>query len=251
MFLNARDSSVKKCRLLLETRRVALVILLFGPPGCGKGTQSPLLRERLGIPAISTGEMLRREIHLGTEIGREADILLSQGKLMPTAVVKGMLEKRLEEADCQEGFLIDGYPRTVEQSVHLAELLERLGHPKPMLVHMDVPNAVLVGRLSARWTCPECASVYNLQTKPPQAPGKCDHEGAALIQRRDDTMETAYRRLEAYEQVTNPVLEFFGATKSGTVVHINGHQEPDLVFEEIRQNLEEQHLLPVGVLKRT
>lgn len=242
---------MKKCRLSKESLEGTLVILLFGPPGCGKGTQSPLLRERLGIPAISTGEMLRREISLGTEIGREADILLSQGKLMPTEVVNGMLERRLEEPDCRDGFLIDGYPRTVEQAVHLSELLERLGHPKPMLVHMDVPNEVLVGRLSARWTCPECAAVYNVQTKAPRVAGKCDHDEATLIQRRDDTVETAHRRLEAYEQVTNPVLEFFGATQAGTVVHINGHQDPDLVFEEIRQNLEELALLPVGVLKRS
>lgn len=228
-----------------------MVILLFGPPGCGKGTQAPLLRESLGVPAISTGDMLRREIAAGTETGRIADGLLAAGKLVPTQIVNQLLEDRLAEDDCRDGFLIDGYPRTEQQAMHLTELIDRLGHPKPLLLHLDVPERVLVGRLSARWICPLCNRVYNMLTRAPHHPGRCDADDTALIQRPDDTIETAYRRLEAYRQLTDPVLAFFALSGAGNVVHINGHQDPAAVFDNIRHVLEQYAPVRVSVLKRS
>jgi adenylate kinase len=222
-----------------------VVLLLFGPPGCGKGTQSPLLRDRLGIPAISTGDMLRRECETHSDTGRYIDELLAEGKLVPDELVNRLLEARLAEADCRDGFLIDGYPRTVEQASHLSHILEQLGFHAPTLIHMDVPDEILVGRLSARWNCPGCGTIYNTITKPPKRLHHCDHDGMKLCQRKDDTVATALCRLDAYKRVTDPVLDFYALPGSGKVVHVNANQSPDAVFEAIRLSLDSEVFSPV------
>ena len=222
-----------------------MVLLLFGPPGCGKGTQSPLLRDRLGIPAISTGDMLRRESEQHSDTGKTIDSLLAAGCLVPDETVNHLLEARLAEPDCRDGFLIDGYPRTVEQASHLHHILEGLGFAAPTLVHMDVPGSVLVDRLSARWNCRTCGTIYNLLSKPPLQPGICDVDNTPLWQRNDDTVETAHRRLAAYNAVTDPVLGFYKLGGTGQVIHVNAHQSPDCVFEEIKQALETEVFSPV------
>jgi adenylate kinase len=219
-----------------------VVLLLFGPPGCGKGTQSPLLRDWLEIPAISTGDMLRRESSRQTKSGEYIDALLAEGKLVPDALVNSLLHTRLEEADCRSGFLVDGYPRTVQQAANLGALLQRLGHASPVLIHIDVPESKLIARLSARWTCPSCSAVYNLMSKPPVMPGQCDIDGARLFQRRDDTVETAITRLQAYREITDPVLAYYADPTRGRVVHVNGDAAPDEVFAEIHGMLDEQVL---------
>lgn len=233
-------------RALEET----MILLLFGPPGCGKGTQAPLLRDRLGIPAISTGDMLRRESFAHSATGRMIDGLLAQGKLVPDELVNSLLEARLAEADCRDGFLIDGYPRTVEQAAHLSHVIEGLGFELPTLIHLDVPHRVLVGRLSARWNCPQCGAIYNMLSKPPLEPGRCDVEGAALCQRKDDTVETAYRRLEAYERLTDPVLAYYEHAGGGRVLRVNGHQHPDAVFADIKRELDSYVFAPVRAHRR-
>lgn len=226
-----------------------MVLLLFGPPGCGKGTQSPFFRDRLGIPAISTGDMLRRESEKQSSTGKVIDSLLAEGRLVPDDLVNRLLEMRLAEADCRDGFLIDGYPRTVEQGVYLTEVLDSLSFQSPVLIHMDVPDRILIGRLSARWNCPQCGAIYNLLSKPPVESGCCDSDGAMLTQRKDDTLQTAYRRLEAYQQLTDPVLTYFNDATSGRVIHVNGHQSPEAVFEEIKNALEMYVLVPVRARK--
>jgi adenylate kinase len=223
-----------------HVKGLSMTLLLFGPPGCGKGTQAPLLSERLGVPAISTGDLLRREAERGTPEGQEIDALLAAGRLVEDAVVNRLLEARLGEADCRDGFLIDGYPRTVEQASHLLDLLDRLGHERPVLVHLDVPENVVVERLSARWNCPVCGAIYNVLTKPPVVPWHCDWEGAALMQRKDDTVETARKRLAAYRSVTDPVLAYFETSGAGTVVHVDGNQAPEDVFAAIKLSLEQE-----------
>lgn len=222
-----------------------MVLLLFGPPGCGKGTQSPLLRDKLGIPAISTGEMLREECARHSAKGDWIEQLLAAGQLVPDTVVNELLESRLAQADCRNGFLIDGYPRNVDQAAHLTQILEHLGFDAPALIHMDVPAKVLVERLSARWGCRQCGAIYNVLSRPPAVSGICDHCAAPLSQRSDDTAETAWRRLEAYEHVTSPVLEYYSLPGTGRVVHVNAHQAPDDVFAEIRVALESEVFSPV------
>lgn len=222
-----------------------MVLLLFGPPGCGKGTQSPLLRDKLGIPAISTGDMLRHESSLHSATGQWIDQLLAAGQLVPDALVNTLLESRLAAEDCRHGFLIDGYPRTVEQASHLGHLLETLGFPPPLLIHMDVPSHVLIERLSARWSCPSCGTIYNLLSRPPRQAGLCDHDGLPLTQRNDDTVETAHLRLDAYARLTNPVLDYYALPGTGRVLHVNAHQSPEKVFEEIRAAIDTEVFVPV------
>lgn len=219
-----------------------MVLLLFGPPGCGKGTQSPLLRDWLDIPSISTGDLLRRESRRQSKSGEFIDALLAEGKLVPDELVNALLHARLEEDDCRSGFLIDGYPRTAQQASNLRRQLDRLGHASPVLIHMDVPEPVLIERLSARWTCPQCSAVYNIMTKPPLLAGHCDIDGVRLFQRRDDTIETAGKRLQAYRNITGPVLAYYKDPTHGRVVHVNGHDSPDQVFAEIHGMLDEQVL---------
>lgn len=201
--------------------------------------------ERLGIPAISTGDLLRRESEKQTPRGHDIDELLAAGKLVDDALVNELLEARLAEPDCQEGFLIDGYPRTVEQASHLMNLLERLEKTNPTLIHMDVPEDVLVSRLSSRWSCPACGKIYNVLTHPPRQHGLCDIDQTPLTQRKDDTIATAHRRLEAYRKLTDPVLTYFEATGSAHVLHVNGHQAPDDVYAEIKSQLDAVVFAPV------
>ncbi|MDX2268804.1 MAG: nucleoside monophosphate kinase [Bryobacter sp.] len=217
-----------------------MILLLFGPPGCGKGTQAPMLSERLGLPAISTGELLRQAAKQDAAAGRAIDELLAQGNLASDEVVNALLEARLAEADCKDGFLIDGYPRTVEQASHLLDLLDQLQHERPVLIHLDVPEQVVVERLSARWNCPDCGAIYNVLTKPPMLAGHCDADAKALVQRKDDTVETARKRLAAYRALTDPVLAYFESSEAGAVVHVNGNQAPEEVFADIKQRLERE-----------
>jgi adenylate kinase len=227
-----------------------LVLLLFGPPGCGKGTQSPLLRDRLGIPAISTGDLLRRECASGSPNGKLVCEILAAGQLVSDETVNALLEARLAEEDCRGGFLIDGYPRTVEQAAHLTQLLDTLGFAAPTLVHMDVPDEVLVSRLSARWGCPTCGAIYNVLSRPPVVAGLCDTDGATLTQRSDDTVETAHRRLAAYKSITNPVLEYFALPGSGNVIHVDANQSPEAVFSAIKLSLDSEVFSPVRRRRR-
>lgn len=186
--------------------------------------------------------MLRRKSALHTRSGEFIDDLLADGKLVPDDMVNHLLHARLEEADCRSGFLIDGYPRTVQQAANLEQQLQRLGHASPVLIHIDVPEPTLVERLSSRWTCPSCSAVYNLMSKPPLVAGHCDIDSVRLFQRRDDTVETAVKRLQAYRDITGPVLAHYNEPAHGRVVHVNGNAAPSEVFAEIHGMLDEQVL---------
>lgn len=183
-----------------------MVILLFGPPGAGKGTMSPLITKLLHIPAISTGEMLRAEVEEGTELGKQVQSILAAGQLVSDDMVNLMLCHRLSAADCRDGFLLDGYPRTVAQAEFLDEQLPKMGHPAPTILHLSTPRSVLIERIASRRQCPECGRIYNLLFKPPAKPGVCDFDGVKLVRRQDDTVEVVKARLEAYDRQTAPVL---------------------------------------------
>jgi adenylate kinase len=206
-----------------------LIILLFGPPGCGKGTQAAFLAERLQVPAISTGEMFRAEHNAGTELGKIVCAMLAKGELVGDDIVNKIVANRIFRPDCANGFLLDGYPRTVQQAWYLSSLLRDRGLPDPVVLHLDVADEALVGRLTARRQCPKCHHIYNLQSQPPQVAGICDADGAELISREDDREEVIRRRLEAYQKQTGPVLEFF----THRVRTVDGSLKPEEVSRAI------------------
>lgn len=209
-----------------------MILLLFGPPGCGKGTQATYLSQRFQIPAISTGEMFRAECKAGTELGKIACKLLAEGKLVPDQITNEVVAGRIAKADCGKGFLLDGYPRTVPQAMHFASLLQLRGLPDPVVIHLDVPDSHLIERLTARRQCPECKHIYNLLSKPPRVAGRCDDDGAELMQREDDCERVIVQRLRAYEEQTGPVLEYYGRQ---IVRRIDGSAPPDQVRAAIER----------------
>lgn len=214
-----------------------MVILLFGPPGCGKGTQAGFLAERFEIPSISTGEMFRAECKAGTELGRRASAILAAGSLVGDEIVNAMVANRIAREDCAAGFLLDGYPRTIPQARFFMRLLRDRGLPAPTVIHMDVPADALLMRLTARRQCPQCLGIYNLLLQPPRQPGFCDYDGAALIAREDDCEEVIRQRLDAYDAQTGPVLGWFGQS----VVHrVDANREPARVAEAIAHVLIDQ-----------
>jgi len=210
--------------------RMAPVFLLLGPPGCGKGTQGERLAKQLGIPTISTGEMIRGEIKAGTPLGKIAAGVTITGGLLSDELVNQIVESRLSKPDCADGFLLDGYPRSIDQAKFLGELLSRTGMKQPKVVHIDVPSEMLVARTCLRRYCAVCGALYNLQSKPPKASGACDGCGAPLQQRADDCEETVRNRLVAYEKSTAPLIGYYA---SGDYQRVEGTGSPDEVFASI------------------
>jgi adenylate kinase len=210
---------------------------MFGPPGCGKGTQACEIVGLTKITAISTGDMLRGEMKAGTELGRKAQEIMAAGGLVNDDLVNDMLVSRISRPDCQDGFLLDGYPRTVEQAKFLDRVLERRGYPAPLVFHLDVPADIVVGRITARRQCPICNRIYNALYQPPKTEGICDFDRGVLFTRKDDTEETVRERLRAHAELTDPVIAHY---RNATCYRIDGTQSPERVFEEIAGIL--QHL---------
>jgi adenylate kinase len=207
-----------------------LVILLFGPPGCGKGTQACEIVGLTKITAISTGDLLRGEMNAGTELGKKAHDIMAAGGLVPDDLVNDMLVDRISRPDCRDGFLLDGYPRTVEQAKFLSGVLARKGMLSPIVIHIDVPPDVVVGRITARRQCPVCNRIYNVMYQPPKNDGVCDFDDGKLFTRKDDTQETVRERMKTYETITNPVLEYY---KAATYFKVDGTRPPEVVFKDI------------------
>jgi adenylate kinase len=212
-----------------------LVLLLFGPPGSGKGTQSGRIANWLGIPAISTGDMLREEIKSGTPLGKAAQSIMAGGGLVGDDLVNRMLAQRVSSPDSAHGFLLDGYPRTVEQAEFLDGLLAERQFDMPVVLHLDVPLDALVGRLTSRRQCPTCKRIYNLLQMPPKNPGVCDDDGTPLVTRKDDTEEVVSERIRTYDAVTRPVLSYYQDRK---YYQIRGDRSPEYIFETISGILE-------------
>ena len=207
-----------------------MVLLLFGPPGSGKGTQSGRISNWLKIPAISTGDMLREEIKAGTALGNAAQAIMTSGGLVGDDLVNRMLAHRVSAPDSAHGFLLDGYPRTVEQAEYLDGLLRERNLSTPVVLHLDVPLDALVGRLTSRRQCPKCKRIYNLLQLPPKTPGVCDDDGTPLITRKDDTEEVVKERIRTYDAVTRPVLAYY---QDRRYHQIRGDRSPEYIFEEI------------------
>jgi adenylate kinase len=206
------------------------VVLLFGPPGSGKGTQSPLISRMLRIPAISTGEMLRAEVETGTPLGKQAQAILAAGQLVGDEIVNEMLVGRITQEDCKGGFLLDGYPRTLPQAKFLDGKLAELGFPPPTIFHLATPQSVLIERISSRRQCPKCGRIYNLLFKPPLKKGVCDVDGTALVRHSDDHVDVVRARLESYEKLTTPIMLHYA---SGDYHSISANRPPGEIFRDI------------------
>ena len=207
----------------------------MGLPGAGKGTQAEKINEEFNIPHISTGDMFRLAIKEGTELGKKAKGYLDEGALVPDEVTNGIVEERLGKPDCEKGFLLDGFPRTIPQAEALQAITEKLDKKLDYVVHVNVPEEKLLERLTGRRICPTCGATYHVIYNPPKQEGICDKDGATLTQREDDTKETVAKRLSVNLEQTKPLLDFY--EKLGVLVTVDGDQDIDKVFEEIRAEI--------------
>jgi adenylate kinase len=218
---------------------VRRALILFGSPGSGKGTQSKLLVERLGIPQISTGDMLREHIQSGDEIGVRVRDLMRAGSLVPDELVNSLVEERLQEPDTGRGFILDGYPRTLHQADVMSDLLDRL-KIEQLVIHLIVDYNVIIARISGRRQCPACGTLYNASSKPPKVAGVCDLDGTPLVIREDDRESVVRERLDAYEKQTRPLLDHFLAS-GRRMIEIDGSRlKPEGVFEKILEQVQTQ-----------
>ena len=187
-------------------------LVLFGPPGAGKGTQGAVLAEKRGLLKISTGDILREAVRAGTTLGVEAKKFMDAGELVPDAVILGLVREAIEGAPDARGFIMDGFPRTIPQAEGVDNMLAEIEKPIDMVVVLDVDDDKLVKRISGRRSCPNDGSVYNVYFDKPKDDEKCDRCGAPLVHRADDAADTVVRRLEVYKQQTAPLLDYFGKT---------------------------------------
>ncbi|WP_108671997.1 adenylate kinase [Peribacillus acanthi] len=210
-------------------------LVLMGLPGAGKGTQAEKIVEKYNIPHISTGDMFRAAIKDGTELGLQAKSFMDQGALVPDEVTIGIVRERLAKPDCNNGFLLDGFPRTVAQAEALENMLSGLERPIDFVIHVDVDQSILMERLTGRRICKDCGATYHLVFNPPAKDGVCDRCGGELYQRADDNEETVQNRLDVNMKQTQPLLSFY--EEKGYLRKINGQQDIDIVFADIEELL--------------
>ena len=211
-------------------------IILMGPPGAGKGTQAEKLVDLYQIPHISTGDMFRKAQKDGTELGLKAKSYMDQGQLVPDEVTVGIVKERLAEADCKKGFLLDGFPRTVQQADVLDTILAELDMALDCVVNIEVDKAFLVDRLTGRRVCRTCGATYHIANKAPKVEGVCDKCGGELYQRGDDTIETVSNRLDVYAAQTAPLIDYYKS--KGIMSSIDGSKSMEDVLADIRTALE-------------
>jgi len=210
-------------------------LLIMGRPGAGKGTQAANIKEYYKIPHISTGDMFRAAIKNQTELGLLAKSYMDKGGLVPDEVTIGLVRERLAEADCKNGFLLDGFPRTVAQAEALDEILKSNGIKLDAVLDVNVPAEKLIRRMVGRRVCKTCGATFHVEFNAPKKDGICDNCGSPLIQRADDTEATAKNRLEVYDNQTAPLLDFY--SKKGILKTVNGDQPLDKVFDDIKSVL--------------
>ncbi len=211
-------------------------LILLGPPGAGKGTQAKRIVEKYGIPQISTGDMFREAVSKGTELGKKAKEYMDRGELVPDEIVIGIVRERLSQDDCQNGFILDGFPRTIKQAEALDEMLDDMNRKIDAVINITVPDEEIVKRIVFRRTCKNCGAVYNLIYSPPKVEGRCDECGGELYQRDDDKEETVRERLRVYREQTEPLIQYY--SQKGVVRDIDGTKSIDEVWNEIEKVLE-------------
>jgi len=208
---------------------------LLGPPGAGKGTQAKRLTAVLGAPQISTGDILRQSVADGTALGRKARAFMDQGALVPDDVVIGIIEERLRQPDCADGYILDGFPRTLAQAEALTRRLTALSTPLDRVLSLEVPEDDLVRRLSGRRVCRGCGHLYHVESNPPRQADVCDRCGDALYQRDDDREETIRHRLRVYREQTEPLIAYYDGM--GLLARIDGRGTIDEISERITRAL--------------
>ena len=209
-------------------------VILLGPPGAGKGTIAKALMQHDGSVQISTGDILRTAIAAGTTLGKQVEAAMAAGNLVTDELIMDIMEQRLQEEDCQQGYLLDGFPRTIPQAEALKALLAKLGETLDCVLELDIPRDVIVDRLTTRRTCNNCGEIYNIKSKPPRIEGVCDVCGSDIVQRDDETEEAIENRLQVYNQLTAPLVEFY--RKDGLLVSVpSSDLEP--VMQAIQQRL--------------
>ncbi len=210
----------------------ARVIILLGPPGGGKGTQAMRLSKELSLPHVSTGDILRENRTKGTDLGKRAQAFMDSGKLVPDDLVLDMLFERVSRPDAKQGYLLDGFPRTLPQANALDARLAKSG-ASVCAINLKVPESVLVDRLTGRRTCPSCGQIHHVKTSPPKSAGLCDKCGTALVLRTDDSVDVVKKRLATYREQTQPLEQHYA--RAGVLQEIDGNRSPDQVFQDLKK----------------
>ena len=211
-------------------------IIMLGAPGAGKGTQAIMLADKYGIPHISTGDIFRSNLKEGTELGKKAKEYMDQGLLVPDELTTDLVVDRIHQADCEKGFILDGFPRTIPQAECLTEALAKEDDKMDFAVNVDVKDENIINRMAGRRACPNCGATYHLVSLKPKKEGICDRCGAELILRDDDKPETVKKRLEVYHEMTQPLIDYY--EKEGILLTVDGSRDIQVVFDDITRVLE-------------
>lgn len=212
-------------------------LILLGAPGAGKGTVAKLLTKLDGSVQISTGDILRAAVAAGTELGKKAEAAMKAGELVSDDLIMGIMAERLKEDDCKNGYLLDGFPRTIPQAEALKVMLADMGEELDMVVNIEVPRDVILDRLTTRRTCTDCGEIYNVKSNPPKVEGVCDKCGGSVVQRDDETEEAISNRLDVFNQQTAPLAGFY--EKEGMMLTVDATSS-DAVIDAIQQRLKEK-----------
>jgi len=210
-------------------------LIFLGAPGAGKGTQAREVAKEFHIPQISTGDILRDSVKKGTPLGLAAKVKMEAGQLVPDEVVCGIVEERISEPDCSQGFILDGFPRTLPQAEFVDRMLEAKGRGSPRVINIQVDQDVLMKRLTGRRTCAVCGEIYNVYFGPPKREGVCDKDGGKLLQRADDNEDTIRQRLVAYENQTRPLIDYY--RRKNLLHDVDGNRDPESIAQELCQHL--------------
>lgn len=214
-------------------------LILLGAPGAGKGTQAREISKHFSVPQISTGDMLRDAVRNQTSLGLAAKAKMEAGQLIPDEVVCGIVEERIGQPDCEGGFILDGFPRTIAQAEFVDRMLEAKGKGKPLVLNINVDHDLLLKRLTGRRTCAVCGEIYNIYFNPPRVAGVCDKDGGRLFQRADDSEATIRQRLVAYEEQTSPLIDYY--RRRGVLREVDGNLGPEAIAKELIEFLGKTH----------
>ena len=212
-------------------------IVMLGAPGAGKGTQAEMIAEKYEIPHISTGDIFRANIKNGTELGKKAKAYMDAGNLVPDELTVDLVIDRVAQPDCEKGYILDGFPRTIPQAEVFTKQLEKNGEKIDFAIDVEVPDENIVKRMSGRRACPNCGATYHIVNIPPKKEGICDNCGTELIQRADDKAETVKKRLDVYHDATQPLIDYY--KELGVLKEVDGTQPMNDVFEDICKILED------------